>query len=279
MYCKHCGKEITEDSKFCRHCGGKLDDIEQDIHSINDISKPESDEKEKSAISIKVTQKSKDNSAAIANEIVGNLKMIGLAIVPFVVYMVTFVLIHQKDITKYDYETKTSFLGESCYDPSTITGSWKFHWEEYYYELLYFELHNQYPLFVASQSTPERCLKDAKILEKEWKKKKEYIDKLRKEQPKQEGVSTQLDLDAYKMEMRNLYVLKEQAKEQSVQDIRSWNEAINSYRKHGYEVDLKKNALYSSLICLLLTIVGRYLMKLIRWIKQNKTNNHEKLDN
>lgn len=24
MYCKHCGKEIADDSKFCQHCGGKL---------------------------------------------------------------------------------------------------------------------------------------------------------------------------------------------------------------------------------------------------------------
>ena len=29
MYCKHCGKEIADDSKFCQHCGGKLDkDVE-----------------------------------------------------------------------------------------------------------------------------------------------------------------------------------------------------------------------------------------------------------
>lgn len=26
MYCKHCGKEIADDSKFCQHCGGKIDD-------------------------------------------------------------------------------------------------------------------------------------------------------------------------------------------------------------------------------------------------------------
>jgi hypothetical protein len=25
MYCKHCGKEIADDSKFCQHCGGKQD--------------------------------------------------------------------------------------------------------------------------------------------------------------------------------------------------------------------------------------------------------------
>jgi hypothetical protein len=23
MYCKHCGKEIADDSKFCQHCGGE----------------------------------------------------------------------------------------------------------------------------------------------------------------------------------------------------------------------------------------------------------------
>ena len=26
MYCKHCGKQITDDSKFCQHCGGNQED-------------------------------------------------------------------------------------------------------------------------------------------------------------------------------------------------------------------------------------------------------------
>ena len=26
MYCKRCGKEIADDSKFCQHCGGKQED-------------------------------------------------------------------------------------------------------------------------------------------------------------------------------------------------------------------------------------------------------------
>jgi len=25
MYCKHCGKQIADDSRFCQHCGGKID--------------------------------------------------------------------------------------------------------------------------------------------------------------------------------------------------------------------------------------------------------------
>lgn len=27
MYCKHCGKEIADDSKFCQYCGGKQGEI------------------------------------------------------------------------------------------------------------------------------------------------------------------------------------------------------------------------------------------------------------
>ncbi len=26
MYCKHCGQQIADDSKYCQHCGGKQDD-------------------------------------------------------------------------------------------------------------------------------------------------------------------------------------------------------------------------------------------------------------
>ncbi|MFW5573382.1 MAG: zinc-ribbon domain-containing protein [Prevotella sp.] len=25
MYCKHCGKQIADDSTFCQYCGGKVD--------------------------------------------------------------------------------------------------------------------------------------------------------------------------------------------------------------------------------------------------------------
>lgn len=34
MYCKHCGKEIADDSKFCQHCGGKQ--LENDREANND---------------------------------------------------------------------------------------------------------------------------------------------------------------------------------------------------------------------------------------------------
>lgn len=39
MYCKHCGKEISDDSKFCQYCGGKQDvnySTPNSIHNNND---------------------------------------------------------------------------------------------------------------------------------------------------------------------------------------------------------------------------------------------------
>lgn len=38
MYCKHCGKEITGDSKFCNHCG-KSQDNEKTINIIEPIKR------------------------------------------------------------------------------------------------------------------------------------------------------------------------------------------------------------------------------------------------
>ena len=31
MYCKHCGKEIADDSKFCQHCGKSQDSSNKPI--------------------------------------------------------------------------------------------------------------------------------------------------------------------------------------------------------------------------------------------------------
>ena len=39
MYCKHCGREIADDSKFCRYCGTDLTETESivEISNVNDI--------------------------------------------------------------------------------------------------------------------------------------------------------------------------------------------------------------------------------------------------
>lgn len=44
MYCKHCGKQIADDSKFCQYCGGKQDDAST---PTNQETKPEESKEEK----------------------------------------------------------------------------------------------------------------------------------------------------------------------------------------------------------------------------------------
>ena len=43
MYCKHCGKEITEDSVFCKYCGEKQDEntntVSDSVDSKSEITK------------------------------------------------------------------------------------------------------------------------------------------------------------------------------------------------------------------------------------------------
>lgn len=38
MYCKHCGKEIADDSTFCNYCGGKQSSTNQNIHNDDDTT-------------------------------------------------------------------------------------------------------------------------------------------------------------------------------------------------------------------------------------------------
>ena len=43
MYCKHCGKEISEDSVFCKYCGEKQDEntntVSDSVDSKSEITK------------------------------------------------------------------------------------------------------------------------------------------------------------------------------------------------------------------------------------------------
>lgn len=283
MYCKHCGKQIADDSTFCQYCGGKVMDesLLQESRTIlpNDsVNESEGSTaevvistKEANPIQVELSKKGKDNSSTIANEIVGNLKMAGIAAALFAIYMIGFMLLHQKDITKYDYDTHTSYFGESCYDPTTLTGNWKFHWEEHYYETLYFRLHHNIP-YTLQTPTPEQCLKNAEDLEEEINRKKATIAKVRGNRPVQKGIVTQADLEAFELESINFAVLRNQAKADAARDIQDWNDTINNHRRWGYEEDLKKNAIYAAIISLLVMILGRYLVKSVKWVNANKTS-------
>ena len=132
MYCKHCGKQIADDSSFCQYCGEKV--IDELLLSENSTILPANNKniseegtseviivtKEANPIQVEVSKKGKDNSSTIANEIVGNLKMVGVALCIFLVYMMGVVLIHSKDAKPLD---ENSYWGESCYDPTTMSSN------------------------------------------------------------------------------------------------------------------------------------------------------------
>ena len=186
MYCKYCGKQIADDSTFCQYCGGKLDErtnngeqshIEEPVDPKAETNTPAQEvvvtTKEAKPIQVEVSKKSTDNRSTIANEIVGNLKMVGVAFLLFAIHMTVFFMKHQKDIKEYDYPN-SSYFGESCYDPSSLSGNWKFNWEEHYYDQLYYNYYNQVD-FSFENPSPKQCLEQAEALEKRLKYSEEEI--------------------------------------------------------------------------------------------------------
>lgn len=131
MYCKECGKQIVIDSKFCIYCGTKVDvietpnltddkDVEDNVQQVVVSTLVDSPVKVEIASKEPTIQKS-----AIANELIANFKMLGIALLLWGGYVLCFMAIHQKDIKPLD---DSSWFGESCYDPNTISGNWEMDW-------------------------------------------------------------------------------------------------------------------------------------------------------
>lgn len=270
MYCKNCGKEIADDSKFCQYCGASLMSSEHPEKKVE----VELSNKDGEPIQVEVSKKKVDHSNMVANEIVGNLKVIGLALILFAAYMLILVIVRQKDIKHYDYATHESYFGESCYDPDFKTGSYTLNWEEAYYKSLdrldyenshpdihyywkcaiggipqneidyyrYNKGHKEMLSYSGPCVLPSNCMGAAELIEKKWK-------------------LSESDLVAW----------KEEAHETANRDIERWNDEINAGRKYGYKEELKVHAQYASIIALVITILGRYLIKLIKWVQKNQS--------
>ena len=104
---------------------GKIDssteEIDEESESVNETIKGTGhypirevvvNTKENSAFRVELSKDSKDYSSVIANEIVGNLKMVGYSFVIGFVCWCIFMLCHQKDICSYP----ELGWGMSCYD-------------------------------------------------------------------------------------------------------------------------------------------------------------------
>ena len=74
--------------------------------------------------------------------------------------------------------------------------------------------------------------------------------------------------------------LQESLKEKAIVDAQKDKEdfwsTINDYRQSGFKNDLIDNMIWAAIIALSLTILGRYIFKIITWVMKNKTQHHKK---
>lgn len=249
MYCKKCGYQIDEDSKFCKCCGSSLEEF---VHTYTGQGpKSETDVHVKSFIH---TQSAKSNrKSTIANEVVANLKMICIAIALWIAYIIGFSLIHANDTKTMD---ENSWYGESCYDPPMLMGSWEMYWEKIYAQkvlILIEEKYSKHPRSteqlassveynIIPSLSADNALKDA-----------EEVAKV-KRIPKAE-----------------LEMLKNEAKSEAQRAREDFWMVIDGYRKNGFEDDLHNNMIWAAIITLSLTVLGRYIIKFGKWVIENKT--------
>lgn len=209
MYCKYCGKEIANDSVFCQFCGKSLIESMSDnkeIESHDDINKSSENEtynvgtddktqevviktQEDSPLHVEISKKKENHSSIIANEIVGNLKMIGLAIIMTLSYVVLFSLIRIDCLIGLK---NPDDFGKGFYDDKIFSNS-----------LIY----------------PENL---------------QFLGYEHRYAEKNQGF-------------------------------------INYYRKEYFKSDFEEHSKYAIIISFILTIVGRYFIKLFRWVNINKT--------
>ena len=134
MYCKYCGKEIANDSKFCCHCGMQVNELAKSsdiqLNTEKDQLSHAVSIEDKKTIKIDVVKNETIKESTIANEVIANLKMICYALTTIVLFMIGFYAYHAQDIKPMD---DNSYFGESCYD-KTLSGNWEFSWEIHYYK-------------------------------------------------------------------------------------------------------------------------------------------------
>ena len=260
MYCKYCGKEIANDSVFCQFCGKNLiesisdnkeieshDDLnlssENETHNVGTEDKTQEviiKTKEDSPLHVEISKKKENHSSTIANEIIGNLKMIGLAVILTILYLLVFIAINHKNVKRCE---NLSQYGASSYDRGIMKVPGKIWWEEHYYEDLHYSYYGYVPhnnIFTISSSS--KYIREAIELEKLLELSKDEIDARRSIAQKKADKVLQPFLDD-----------------------------ISYIRKNRFQDDFIEHAKYAIIISFILTIIGRYFIKLFRWVNTNKT--------
>lgn len=268
MYCKKCGKQISDDSKYCKHCGILVDETvpanNADIPTTTQELKSDVvvTSRENAPVKIEISKKTTIKESTIANEIVANLKMVGIAVILWSVYILGFMCVHSKDTKAMD---ENSWYGESCYDPSSLSGNWMMDWQNQYaklvltapdYSKLKRKLKGLEELSFSLNSTPLDPFDYARVLQMTKEEAFDYASRVAKSKKLNNDIQEQL---------------KKEAKEAARNDKAVFWDTINSYRENGYENDLHNNMKWAAIIAFSLTILVRYIVKFGKWVATNKS--------
>ena len=268
MYCKKCGKQISDDSKYCKYCGILVDETvpanNTDIATTTQELKSEVvvTSKENAPVKIEISKNTNIKQSTIANEVIANLKMVGIAVILWSVYILGFMGVHSKDAKPMN---EKYWYGESCYDPSSLSGNWIMAWQ------------NQYAikvLMAPDYSKQKRTLKGIEALSFTVNymplDQFDYDRVLRMNK----GEAFEYASSVVKSKKLNKDIqerLKKEAMEAAQKDKEDFWDTINSYRKNGYENDLHNNMKWAAIIAFSLTILVRYIVKFGKWVATNKS--------
>lgn len=285
MYCKYCGKQVDDDSTYCFSCGKNLSkEIEVETHILDN---PEIlNEKKESSDNIDISddknhkedeernndKKNKDEeiisgifkkiNTKIADEIITNLKMIGIAFALFIVFIAGFYIVHWKDHRPLN--DKSSW-GESCYDTPMEKQPSFLRWDQHYAIKV---------LNTGDYKKPIRIGDDTFIVPDNISN-EEYFS-IFTSIIRSDSEEEMLSFAARKAKEKSipqsvLDQYKKESEEYALNDEENFKEYISNLREYRFKEDLYPKAVYAAIICFVVTVFGRYIIKLIIWVYSNKS--------
>lgn len=262
MFCKNCGKLIDDASKYCSFCGTKInvsvehykeeknDDVQQLTQNVQQLES-------NNMVTIAETKQTR-----VADEIVANIRLIGIAFVLWICYIFGFIVYHHKDIKPMN---ENSWMGESRYDPTYLIGGvGEMNWKKIFAEKVRASIdYSQRPMSIDEiwASYEERNSMNAF----------ETVMNLRKT-PNEALAEAKSEAKSKKIPQQELEEMKEQSISEAQMNKEHFWSIIDSYRNEGFKCDLQNHMKWFAIVISLILIGCRYVIKFTIWVLDNKTS-------
>lgn len=265
MYCKYCGNEIADDSRFCKHCGKIVEETENIIvESLTQEANitEEADTarievvltaKDNRPIPVEISKTSKFDKALIANEIVGNLKMVILAFLFSGTYFLINLAINYNPVDNIlDAWDVSLERGVSINKKDEFLNSY---WEYNYSD----QIHKKYYI-------PDWPSKEPMPYSGNFKR---YFDNGLMT-PFSEWLKVADKTAAMYLSDEEINRLKANAQKNGAIQQKALIKEVNTGLWRAFWWKTSDTYIVTIIVTLILSIGGRYLLKLIRWVKSNR---------